>query len=52
LYLNLAGAAAMKDMKNTAVVSAVVVMESAVKMLPGAIEFDFSSEHLIIREKR
>jgi hypothetical protein len=48
LYLNLAGAAAMKDMKNTAaVVSAVAVMESAVKILPGSIKFDFSSEHLI-----
>jgi hypothetical protein len=47
LYLNLAGVAAMKDMKNAVVVSAVVVMESVIKMLPGAIEFDFSSEHLI-----
>jgi hypothetical protein len=47
LYLNLAGAAAMKDMKNTAVVSAVVSVESVIKMLPGSIKFDFSSEHLI-----
>ncbi len=37
----------MKDMKNTVVVSAVVVMESAVKILPGSIKFDFSSEHHI-----
>jgi hypothetical protein len=44
LYLDLVGVVAMEDMKNTAVVvSAVVSMESTIKMLPGAIKFDFSS---------
>jgi TusA-related sulfurtransferase len=47
LYLNPAGVAAMKDMKNGAVVSAVADMESAIKILPGSIKFDFSSENLI-----
>ena len=38
----------MKDMKNTAVVvSAVVVMESAVRILLGLIKFECSSEHRI-----
>ena len=38
----------MKDMENAAVVvSAVAGMESAIKMLPGSIKFDFSSELLI-----
>ena len=38
----------MKDMKNTAaVVSAVAGMESAIKMLPESIKFDFPSGRLI-----
>jgi hypothetical protein len=40
LYLDPAGAAATEeDMENTAVAG----MESAIKMLPGSIKFDFSS---------
>jgi hypothetical protein len=52
LYLNPAGAAAMKDTKNTTVVSAVAGMESAIKMLPDSITFDSSSEHLYVSAKR
>jgi hypothetical protein len=52
LYLSPAGAAATKDMKNAAVVSAVAGMESAIKMLPDSITFDSSSEHLYVSVKR
>jgi hypothetical protein len=41
LYLDLV-AAAMEDMKNTAVVSTVVSMESTIKILPGSIKFELS----------
>jgi hypothetical protein len=51
LYLNPAGAAAMKDMKNAAAVSAAAGMESAIKMPPDSITFDSSLEHLSVKRE-
>jgi hypothetical protein len=43
LYLNPAGAAAMReDMKDAAVAGAVESMESAINVLPCSTRFDFS----------
>jgi hypothetical protein len=54
LYLNPAGAAAMKDMENAAaVVNGVAGMESAIKMLPDSIDVRFFFRaSLCIRKKR